>query len=75
MNDWKSNLPWFLAGASAAALVTVLRRPERAVSFSVPDYEVRGGEASLRERSRGAGSLGAASSYPGREGSMNVIAS
>ena len=24
MNDWKSNLPWFLAGASTAALVTVL---------------------------------------------------
>jgi hypothetical protein len=24
MNDWKSNLPWFLAGASSAALVTVL---------------------------------------------------
>ena len=24
MNDWKSNLPWLLAGASTAALVTVL---------------------------------------------------
>ena len=24
MNDWKSNLPWFIAGASSAALVTVL---------------------------------------------------
>ncbi|WP_423927266.1 excalibur calcium-binding domain-containing protein [Candidatus Palauibacter sp.] len=24
MNDWKSNLPWFLTGASTAALVTVL---------------------------------------------------
>ncbi|WP_419942061.1 hypothetical protein [Candidatus Palauibacter sp.] len=24
MNDWKSNLPWFLAGAASAALVTVL---------------------------------------------------
>jgi len=24
VNDWKSNLPWFLTGASSAALVTVL---------------------------------------------------
>ncbi|WP_425154890.1 excalibur calcium-binding domain-containing protein [Candidatus Palauibacter sp.] len=24
MNDWKSNLPWFLAGGASAALVTVL---------------------------------------------------
>ena len=24
MNDWKSNLPWLLSGASTAALVTVL---------------------------------------------------
>lgn len=24
MNDWKSNLPWLLTGASTAALVTVL---------------------------------------------------
>ena len=28
MNDWKSNLPWLLAGASTAALVTVLLTSE-----------------------------------------------
>ncbi|WP_419166130.1 excalibur calcium-binding domain-containing protein [Candidatus Palauibacter sp.] len=36
VNDWKSNLPWFLAGASSAALVTVLLTTTGPAPQSVP---------------------------------------
>lgn len=43
MNDWKSNLPWLLTGASTAALVTVLLmgRPSAVVPSAIPEPNPR----------------------------------